>query len=143
MIPFEAAESIYIIGFGLIFCALIMVAFYLYCDYDKFGFHNIFLIGAIAFFLLALLFLVPYMMGSISSQNITICNHQLDEHGWMFIMDGNNNVYSTDDMSIKLRIKDGMKTKVVVITPVGFGSIIYKSDLPTICGNASCGGVPT
>lgn len=141
MIPFEAFSSLYIQGASFLAVALIMFFAWVYSR-GTFLCES-FAILAILFSLGSLIFFVPIFAGMNSSENIIICNHQMDSRGIMTVMDSNSNTYKINDQSIQMRVRDGVKTNVEISTPLGYDSFIYKSDLPVLCGNQTCGVSPT
>lgn len=136
MIPYNVAPTFYNIGFILIMAAIYMFVFSACTKKLYIG-----VIIAMIAIISALLFFIPVLFGSVTSQEIVICNHQLNNYEVMTVMDSYGDMYKIDDANIQLRVKDGVKTIVGIYTPFGGDSFIYKSDLPIICGNQTCGGV--
>ena len=144
MIPFDVDPSLYMSGIFFIILFLISCILFL-CNFDGSEFLKN-LVGLCIFgcLLMSTASFGLALAGTTSQEEIFICNHYIDKYDdSMVIMDYNGNLYNVYDRSIKMRVRDGINTNVVIIKPFLSKPYISKSDIHPMCGNQTCGAPPS
>ena len=136
MIPFEVEPVGYfiIIAFGLV--SLLFAILFFADKTERKSLWGMFL--ATFIFMISISSLV-FIYGTVSTEKITVCSHNLFNSGYMEILDTNYNLYYTSDPLSRYKIKDNSTIIVRVENSFVRNNYIYSIDAPITCGNSACG----